>query len=144
MRCFRTQDESGCGAASLRRTYTKRTTDESRKKSLEKPQSRRERPARGPLRLNDQAVPSKGLASRVSATVYWVYDNRTELVGPGVVVGYQWFEVRIRRDHNLTIPLHEHEELPQGYAKLLTQIEAVPPGFRTRPISGHTLFQFSQ
>ena len=106
---FETQGEFGCGTV-LQGTYTRRRFDGIPKMCLERPQSRRERPARGPLRLNDQAVPSTGLASRVSATNYWVYSNHTELVGSGVVVGYQWFKVRVLRDCNLTISLCEHEQ----------------------------------
>lgn len=61
-----------------------------------------------------------------------------------MVVGYQWFEVRVLWDRNLTISLGEREQRLQEYAMLLTQMEAVPPGFRTLAISGHTLSQSNQ
>jgi len=69
---FETQGKFGSDMVP-RRTYTKKMTDGTRKKSLERPQSRRERPARDPQRSNDRVVPSMGLVSRVSATDYWVY-----------------------------------------------------------------------
>jgi hypothetical protein len=61
-----------------------------------------------------------------------------------MIVGYQWLEVRVLRGCDLPIPLYEHEQRSSAYANSLTQIEAVPPGRRTRAISGHTLFQLNQ